>query len=162
MLEFCKWITANIKYDASVPYGSDDLPATLKNKKGHCGHQLHVFQTMCSLAEIPCKTVVGLNLYRPDGMAALHKIRPDYENAHSWAEILLPGSGWVEIDPGQGDKAYSLPAQLIQNNADYQNYVVWMRVDGQWKIAQWEYRDGKWFSAYGIENVRTYKKLEAN
>ena len=31
-LEFCKWVTANIKYDASVPYASNDLAATLAEK----------------------------------------------------------------------------------------------------------------------------------
>jgi transglutaminase-like putative cysteine protease len=129
-LEFCKWVTEHIKYDASVPFDPRDLRSILKYKKGHCGHQMTTFDAMCARAGIPTRTVVGLNLNTPGGVGALHKVRPDFQNQHTWAQIYLPGSGWVEIDPGQGATAYSLPAQLIQNNTDFQNYVVWICEDG--------------------------------
>ncbi len=160
-LESCKWVTEHIKYDASVPYDPRDLRSILKYKRGHCGHQLTVFEAMCSRAGIPTRTVVGLNLNTPGGIGALHKIRPDFQNQHTWAQIYLPGSGWVEIDPGQGARAYSLPAQLIQNSTDFQNYVLWICEDGTWKQPEWGYRDGKWYSPYGIENLRTFLKVES-
>jgi len=160
-LESCKWVTEHIKYDASVPYDPRDLRSILKYMRGHCGHQLTVFEAMCSRAGIPTRTVVGLNLNTPGGIGALHKIRPDFQNQHTWAQIYLPGSGWVEIDPGQGERAYSLPAQLIQNSTDFQNYVIWICEDGTWKQPEWEYRDGKWYSPYGIENLRTLLKVES-
>jgi len=75
---------------------------------------------------------------------------------------VTPGSGWVEIDPGQGSKAYSLPAQLIQNNTDFQKYVVWIREDGTWKQPAWEYRDNRWYSPHSIENRRTFRQVEPN
>jgi transglutaminase-like putative cysteine protease len=93
------------------------------------------FEAMCARAGIPMRTVVGLNLNTPGGVGDLHRIRPDFQNQHTWAQIYLPGSGWVEIDPGQGEKAYFLPAQLIQNCTDFQNYVVWLRENGTWKMA---------------------------
>ena len=132
----------HIKYDAAVPFDPRDLRSILKNQKGHCGHQMTVFEAMCLRAGIPTRTVVGLNLNTPDGVGALHEIRPDFQNQHTWAQIYLPGSGWVEIDPGQGARAYSLPAQLIQNSTDFQNYVIWICEDGTWKIADWEFRRG--------------------
>ncbi len=160
-LEFCKWIAGHIKYDASVPYATGDLAAILKLKKGHCGHQMGLFEAMCARAGMPTRAVVGLNLYAPKGIGALHKIRPDFENQHTWARVYLPGSGWVEIDPGAGPKAYSIPAQLIQNSTDFQNYVIWICEDGRWKQPDWEYRHGKWFSPYGIENRRTFRLAES-
>jgi transglutaminase-like putative cysteine protease len=160
-LEFCKWVTKHIKYDASVPYGARDLPSILQYQKGDCGHQMTVFEVMCLRAGIPTRTVVGLNLNTPGGVGDLHKIRPDFENQHTWAQIYLPGSGWVEIDPGQGARAYFLPAQLIQNNTDMQNYAIWVRENGTWKFADWEYRGGKSYSPYGIENRRTFRKVES-
>ncbi len=160
-LEFCKWVTEHIKYDASVPYGTGDLAAILTHQKGHCGHQMATFDAMCMRAGIPTKTVVGLNLNTRLGVGALHEIRPDFQNQHTWAQIYLPGSGWVEIDPDQGERAYSLPAQLIQNSTDFQNYVVWVRENGIWKQPDWEYRGGKWYSPYAIENHRTFQKVEA-
>ena len=159
-LAFCKWIKEHIAYDASVPYSPRDLYAILNHRRGYCGHQLTVFEAMCSRAGIPTRTVWGLNLNTPDGAGALHTIRPDFENQHTWARIFLPGSGWVEIDPGMGAKAYFFPAQVIQNNADFQNYVIWVRENGTWKIADWEQRGGKWFSPYGIENRRTFRVVQ--
>jgi len=160
-LEFCKWVTKHIKYDASVPYDPRDLPAILKNEKGHCGHQMTTFEAMCARAGIPTRTVMGLNLNTPGGIGDLHKIRPDFQNQHTWAQIYLPGSGWVEIDPGMGEKAYFFPAQVIQNSSDFQNYVVWIRENGEWKQPDWNYRGGKWYSPYGIENHRTFRKEES-
>jgi hypothetical protein len=159
-LEFCKWVTVHVKYDASVPYGARDLHSILTYQKGHCGHQLTMFEAMCARAGIPTRTVVGLNLNTPLGAGALHKIRPDFENQHTWAEVYLPGSGWIEIDPGQGARAYFLPAQLIQNSTDFQNYVIWIRENGIGKQPDWEYRGGTWYSPYGIENRRTYRKVD--
>jgi len=159
-LEFCKWVTAHIKYDASVSYDTRDLAEILNNKKGHCGHQMTTFEAMCARAGIPTRTVVGLNLNTPGGVGDLHRIRPDFQNQHTWAQIYLPGSGWVEIDPGQGEKAYFLPAQLILNSTDFQNYIIWLRENGTWKIADWEYRAGRWYSPYGIENRRTFRLVD--
>jgi len=160
-LEVCKWIAGHIQYDASVPYYPGDLAAILRHQRGHCGHQMALFEAMCARAGIPTRVVVGLNLNTPNGIGDLHKIRPDYQNQHTWAEIYLPGSGWVEIDPGMGEKAYHIPAQLIQNNNDFQNYVIWLIEEGQSKVPDWEYRDGKWFSPYGVENRRTFRRLDS-
>jgi transglutaminase-like putative cysteine protease len=160
-LEFCKWVTANIKYDATVPYGPRDLRSILTHRKGHCGHQMTLFEAMCVRAGIPTRTVVGLNLITPGGKGALHGVRPDFENQHTWAQVFIPGSGWIEIDPGMGAKAYFLPAQVIQNNTDFQNYVVWVRERGRWILAEWENRDGQWNSPYGIENHRTFRMAAA-
>jgi Transglutaminase-like superfamily len=161
-LEFCKWVTQHIKYDAGVPFDPRDLRSILKHQKGHCGHQMTAFEAMCLRAGIPTRTVVGLNLNTPDGVGSLHQIRPDFQNQHTWAQIYLPGSGWIEIDPGQGARAYFLPAQLIQNSTDFQNYVIWICEGGTWKIPDWEFRRGRWHSPYGIENIRTFRDVRVD
>ena len=40
--------------------------------------------------------------------------------------------------------------------------MIWIREDGRWKGPGWEYREGKWYSPYGIENHRAFRKLQAN
>jgi hypothetical protein len=57
------------------------------------------------------------------------------------------------------DKAYCLPAQLIQNNNDFQNHVIWIIEDGQSKVPDWEFQLGRWISPYGIESRRTFRRL---
>lgn len=152
VLEFAKWIKEHIQYDASVPYGPDDLPAILKHEKGHCGHQMTVFEAMCARARVPARAVQGMNLQESTGNGPLSEIRADYQNCHTWAEVYLPGSGWVEIDPGAGTKAFSIPAAFVQNNADFQNYVVWIHEKGDWKQPEWDYSDGRWHSRYELQS----------
>ena len=82
-----KWVTENIKYDASVPYEARDLAAIVHERKGHCGHQMTMFGAMCARAGIPTRAVVGLNLNTPGGVGDLHKIRPDFENQHTWVQV---------------------------------------------------------------------------
>jgi Transglutaminase-like superfamily len=160
-LEFCEWVAENIKYDASVPYDVRDLAAIVNNRKGHCGHQMTMFDAMCARAGIPTRVILGLNLNTPGGIGELHRIRADFENQHTWMQVYLPGSGWIEIDPGMGAKAYFFPAQVIQNNTDFQNYVIWIVEDGTSKTPDWEYRSGRWYSPYGIENRRTFRVIES-
>jgi transglutaminase-like putative cysteine protease len=160
-LEICKWITAHIKYDASVAYHPADVASTLRFSKGHCGHQMELFRALCSKAGIPTRSVYGLNLRVPGGVGPLHKTRPDFENQHTWAQVYLPGSGWVEIDPGAGKDAYTIPSQLIQNSTDFQNYVIWIEENGQWKQPEWLSHDGKWFSPYGVESLRTFRLVKS-
>jgi Transglutaminase-like superfamily len=157
VLEICKWIQANLTYDASVSYGPDDIDAILKNKRGHCGHQFALFDQLATGAGIPVRSIGGLNLYVPDGRTGeLQKIRADWTNIHTWSEVYFPGVGWIEIDPGFAEAPFRLGHHLIQNNRRFQNYVVWMREAGVEKFATWTYRDGAYVSDYGVENIISY------
>jgi len=155
----CKWIVDTIKYDASVPFASSDVGSILKNKCGHCGHQAALLQQLTASAGIPYRMVWGLNLYAPDGRTAeLRKVRSDFVNVHTWAEVYLPGVGWVELDPGLGANAFNVPDHLIQNNRWFQNYSIWMREGGADKVPTWTAVPGGFRSDYGVENVISYTK----
>lgn len=157
VLEICKWIQANLTYDASVSYGPEDINEILKNRRGHCGHQFALFDQLATSAGIPVRSVGGLNLCVPDGRSGeLQKIRADWTNIHTWSEVYFPGVGWIEIDPGFADAPFRLGHHLIQNNRRFQNYVVWMREAGVEKFATWTYRDGAYVSDYGVENIISY------
>ena len=98
-------------------------------------------------------------MYAPDGRKSeLQKVRADYTNIHTWAEVFLPGVGWVEVDSNLGDKAFALPATHIQNNRWFQNYGIWMREDGKDKQPTWTEVKGGFRSDYGVENIISYKK----
>ncbi len=106
-LEFCKWVTEHIKYDASVPYEPGDLPSILKERKGHCGHQITAFAAMCDRAGIPTRAVLGLNLNSPGGIGELHKIRPDFENQHTWRKSTFPAQAGSRSTPAWGPRPTS-------------------------------------------------------
>jgi transglutaminase-like putative cysteine protease len=161
VLEFCKWVAANIQYNAAVPYGTDDIAAIVKNKAGHCGHQFAVLEQLCIRVGIPIRGVFGLNLYAPDGNGDLQKIRPDWTNIHTWAEVHFPGVGWIEVQPSNGDLAFITGPHLIQNNKWFQNYTIWVRENGKDRQPSWTFApDSKKFvSDYGVENIIRFSKV---
>jgi transglutaminase-like putative cysteine protease len=117
VLEMCKWIVKNIKYDASVPYATTDVNSIVANKRGQCGHRAVVLRQLTAAAGIPFRSAWGMYLRVPDGRKdPLVKIRSDFSNEHSWAEVYFPGIGWVEVDSALGGKAYSVQPYAIQNN----------------------------------------------
>jgi hypothetical protein len=155
----CQWIVDTIKYDAAVPFPPSDVDSILRIKRGHCGHQATVLEQMTASAGIPFRTVWGLNLYAPDGRTSdLQKVRADYTNIHTWAEVYFPGIGWVEVDPELGTSAFSLPAHQIQCNRWFQNYSIWMRESGMDKQPTWTTVQDGFQSDYGVEHIISYSK----
>lgn len=157
--EFCAWMKRTLHYDASVPQAAQDVGATLRSRRGHCAHYYFVLREFCDSVGIPIRQVQGLNLYAPDGRGELAAVRPDYVNIHTWAEVMLPGVGWVEVEPESGREAFVIPARYIQNNRWFQNYAVWIRQHGQDRIPEWTWREGRQTSPFGISHVITYREL---
>lgn len=155
----CKWIVDNFTYNASATFAASDVESIVKSKCGHCGHQATLLRQLTAGAGIPIRTVWGMNLYAPDGrMSELQKIRADYTNIHTWAEVYLRGIGWVEVDPSLGSNAFSLPAHLIQNNRWFQNYSIWLREAGVDKQPTWTPVGAGFRSDYGVEHIISYSK----
>ena len=155
----CQWIVDNIKYDASVRHSTPDVDSILLKKCGHCGHQATVLRHLTAAAGIPIRTAWGMNLYAPDGRTSdLQSVRADYTNIHTWAEIYIPGAGWVEVDPNLGSRAFALPSHLIQCNRWFQNYSIWLRDEGIDKQPAWRPVEGGFRSEFGVEHIISYTK----
>jgi hypothetical protein len=127
-----------------------------KNRRGHCGHIYNVFAQMCKRVGIPVRTVRGLNLNTPDGHGKLFDVRADWTNIHTWAEVYFPEVGWVEVEPYKID-SFTIPAQYIQNNRWFQNYVVKICVDGKFQGAGFTPEDGAFVSPYQVANLITFQ-----
>jgi len=157
VLSATQHINKLMKYDANVAYSSVDLEQTLANKKGHCGHYFTLLKSTCEELGIKTRVVYGLNLYCADGVSSdLHKVRADYTNIHTWAEIYLPEDGWVEIEPTESTTPFTLKAHLIQNNPWFQNCAVWIREDGKDVLHQWRHVGGRYTSDFALSNTITY------
>ena len=159
VLEFCKWLSANITYDASVSYPYNDVASVMRNRRGHCAHYAEMLIQLCNRAGIPGRRVFGMNLYAPDGVTGgLQNYRADYTNTHTWVEVYFPRIGWVEVEPSSGEQGFTIPARYIQNNTWFQNYAIWISQKGTWKQPEWLYQNGASVSAYGIENIISYSE----
>jgi transglutaminase-like putative cysteine protease len=159
VLEMCKWIVKNIKYDASVPFATSDVNSIVANKCGQCGHRAVVLRQLTAAVGIPFRTAWGMYLRVPDGRKdPLVKIRSDYSNEHSWGEVYFPGIGWVEVDSALGAKAFAVRPYTIQNNRWFENYAIWFREAGANKRPTWTPVAGGFKSDYGVENFISFSK----
>lgn len=62
-----------------------DALAALRNGKGECGDLSALFVAACRASGVPARPVVGFSLGN--------------DAWHVWAEFLVPGKGWVPVDP---------------------------------------------------------------
>jgi transglutaminase-like putative cysteine protease len=159
VLEMCKWIVKNIKYDASVPFPTSDVNSIVANKRGHCGHRAVVLRQLTAAAGIPFRSAWGMYLRTSDGRKdPLTKVRSDYSNEHSWAEVYFPGIGWVEVDSALGAKAFAVRSYAIQNNRWFENYAIYFREAGVNKQPTWTPAPGGFKSDCGVENTISFSK----
>ncbi len=66
------------------------------NRTGYCQHYASSFVVLMRSAGIPARVVTGFHggYYNIDGFLIVRN-----SNAHAWAEVMLPGRGWVRVDP---------------------------------------------------------------
>ncbi len=129
--EICKWIYENIKYNGRCTWDTADVSRTLKEKEGHCGHQNQVFTHLCAACAIPTRTVVGISMRSPSGKSTQADLGDSEINTHSWSEVFLPGCGWVEVEPQHGVDCFTIHADSIQCNSQFQAYAVWVTEKGE-------------------------------
>jgi transglutaminase-like putative cysteine protease len=159
IVEASKWIKDNLTYDASAIIESNDARTILSHGRGHCLHFATVFIAFCNAAGLQCRSIQGLNLRFPSGNYDGEQSRNDYTNGHVWAEVFLPDVGWIEVEPGGGEKCFVIPATYIQNNTSFQNYAVWVTEQGaaprppRWVLSG---NGKKYVNDYGLDNKITF------
>lgn len=86
-----EWLTPgrNIKFGGPVTGSRWGVKRVLKQKYGQCWDFADCFVTLCRASGVPCRQVGGW-LYGGSG--------------HIWAEVLIEGKGWRQVDPTGGGK----------------------------------------------------------
>lgn len=79
----------NIKFGGPVTGSRWGVKKFLQQKYGHCWDFADCFITLCRASGIPCRQVAGW-LYGTGG--------------HVWAEVLIEGEGWQQVDATGGGK----------------------------------------------------------
>ncbi len=95
LLKISEVLNNTIQYE----YRKDGLPRdpmyTFKNETGSCRDIVQLFMEICKYMNLAARFVSGYYTEKPDDPDATPEL-------HAWAEVYIPGGGWVGVDPTLG------------------------------------------------------------
>ena len=93
------WCCSNMYRDpATIGCGKGDVCSLLKKPGGKCTDISSVYIALCRAAGVPARDVFGIRLgKKPEEDITTYQ--------HCWAEVFIPGYGWVTADPADVRKA---------------------------------------------------------
>jgi len=112
------WTIENMYRDPETRgCGKGDVCALLLKPGGKCTDISSVFVALCRAAGVPAREIFGLRL----GKSAEQDITTWQ---HCWAEVFIPGSGWMPADPADVRKAMlvdklALDSDKVRELRDY-------------------------------------------
>jgi len=91
--------TEGYSYTLEPPLlGEDSVDDFLyKTKLGFCEHYASAFVFLMRAADIPARVVTGYQGGEVNPVDGFMTVRQS--DAHAWAEVWLPGRGWIRVDP---------------------------------------------------------------
>ena len=103
-----KAIYREIKYQRRESKGVQTPAQTLERKKGACRDFATLFMEVCRLLGLAARFVSGY-MYSEDIDGRM--------SMHGWAEVYLPGAGWVGFDPSWGilTTSYYIPVAVSRH-----------------------------------------------
>jgi len=89
----------NFRYTLQPPpLGAHSVDEFLfETRQGFCEHYASSFVFLMRAAQIPARVVTGYQGGEFNALGNYYIVRQS--DAHAWAEVWLPGQGWVRIDP---------------------------------------------------------------
>ncbi|WP_395011009.1 DUF4129 domain-containing transglutaminase family protein, partial [Undibacterium sp.] len=78
-------------------------------RAGFCEHYSSAFVVLMRAMGIPARVITGYQGGTRNTQGDFYEIRQS--DAHAWAEVWLPGKGWVRVDP----TAAVAPERILQN-----------------------------------------------
>lgn len=125
-----------------------------QSRRGFCEHYAGAFVYLMRAAGIPAHVVIGYQGGTQNPLDDYYVVRQ--QEAHAWAEVWIPGRGWLRVDPtgavdparveeGLGD---ALPNEELAGSI-FQRYPWLGAVRNSWDALDsgWD----KWVLAYGPE-----------
>jgi hypothetical protein len=93
-----EYIVNTMSYDKTTPgWGNGDTERACDVREGNCTDIHSYFMSLARAEGIPARFIIGFPL-KPE----LEGTIPGY---HCWAELYLPGRGWVPVDASDASKA---------------------------------------------------------
>lgn len=94
-LKFCVSIQKSFLYNSRLEPGVQSVSVTLSNGSGSCRDFAHVFVEAVRSLSFAARFVSGY-LYT-------YQFPASKGSTHAWAEVYLPGAGWMGFDPTNGE-----------------------------------------------------------
>lgn len=91
-----KFINTSMTYNLSSQYANKGALSALTYKQGVCEDYSKLFVALCRASGIPSRAVAG---YRNSGLPVINNNIDLTNVSHMWAEVYLPGYGWVIAEP---------------------------------------------------------------
>lgn len=83
-----------VTFDTEPTHSATTAAEAFALKRGVCQDLTHIFLTCARILGMPARYVSGY-FRRIDGVV-------DQDAGHAWAEVLVPGLGWIGLDPTNG------------------------------------------------------------
>jgi transglutaminase-like putative cysteine protease len=99
------WLKRNYKYTLQLTWDPGEQPLStflFKAKAGHCEYFASSMAILLRAAGVPTRLVNGFLAGEYNPVGGDYIIRQS--NAHSWVEVYVPGSDWIEFDPTPPDE----------------------------------------------------------
>lgn len=92
LMKLMAWVPQVLRYETGATGVHNDLLGAVQHGGGVCQDFAHLFITVARSWQLPCRYVMG---YMDPGIMAEGELAA----THAWAEVLVPGGGWIGFDP---------------------------------------------------------------
>jgi tetratricopeptide (TPR) repeat protein len=108
------WMKKNIdykleRYESIVEHDFKNVDEIVKRGHAECRGYSLLFTALCRACDIPARPIWGLLRVPPGTDRKFGDIV-----SHNWAEVYIPGSGWLPIDPQRPETLGFLPTNYLR------------------------------------------------
>jgi transglutaminase-like putative cysteine protease len=155
----------NYVYTLEPPLlGADSVDEFLfVTKEGFCEHFSAAFVFLMRAAGIPARVVTGYQGGELNPIDSIITVRQS--DAHAWAEVFLPGRGWLRVDPTAAAVPGRIEAGLARSVPQAAALPLMMRPELEWLRGardRWEavaHKWNVWVLGYNPERQRELMSL---
>jgi transglutaminase-like putative cysteine protease len=127
--------------------GWNTAPTVLERGNGSCSEYTFVFISMCRAAGIPAR-YVGSVVVRGE-TASMDDV------FHRWAEIYMPGYGWIPVDGSRGDREWPRDQAMAIGHLT-NGLLITTQSGGGSETMEWTYNSNRFYTT----EPKTYVNFE--
>lgn len=142
-----------------------------ETRRGFCEHYATAFVVLMRLGGVPARVVTGYQGGQWNSVGRFLEVRQS--DAHAWAEVWLPESGWTRVDPTAAvapqriERGLDADSQLLDGEIRFNlgDRVGGVGFEGLWRRARMlaasiDHAWDNWVLSYGTDNqIRLFQWL---